>query len=186
MLRISQWFSALVVVALAVLGAKSYSRFRVEHTSQPQTDAVDSDGLIRITSNRIPLAEELMTLCMPPDSTYGPHASTAEVHIYANRRVLDYRRQHPNEYSYPVGSKFVKEKYPIAGCDQPDVATIMERTGTRGDMTDWAFSIVSLPNKSPVPSVGSMTCAECHAHFRDTGFVSNKSESVLKKHLEIK
>ena len=181
----SRWAIALAVIAIIVLVVKSYSRPGAERIVESRAAKSRADGFIRITPQRIPLAEELMTLCLSPETRYGPHAGTVEVHICANGLALDYRRDHSNEYDYPVGSKFMKEKYPFPGDDNPDAATIMERTGTNGDVSDWTFSMISLPNRTPLKPSGSMTCAECHEHYKDTGFVSSDSESVIRKYLEI-
>ena len=171
---------AVVAVITAIL---SSSQSKLSDDSS--RNSLNSDELVRITPQRIPLAEEVAVLCISPNAKYGPHLTGAEVHIYSNERVLDYRREHPNEYDYPIGSKFLKEKYSNAGDTSPDVGTIMERHGAKGDISDWTFSIVSLPAKTPLTPTGSVTCAECHERYKDTGYVSTDSEEALRKYLKI-
>jgi hypothetical protein len=177
-----RWLAVLVVcAAAATLIAK-----RVWSPSKTaDSELTNADRLVRITPQRIPLAEEVAVLCISPSTRYGPHLGGAEVHIYSNERVLNYRREHPNEFDYPIGSKFVKEKYSNAGDTNPDVATIMERCGAKGDISDWTFSMVSLPAKTPLTPTGSVTCAACHERYQDTGYVSADSEEALRKYLKI-
>jgi hypothetical protein len=151
----------------------------------PSEPAASSDGMVRITPRRIPLAASVATLCIAPSSVYGPHLDAAEVHIYANQLALGYRRAHPNEFVYPIGAKFIKEKYSSPGDENPDVATVMERRSAKGDVSDWNFSIISLPARTPLQSNSQVSCIECHENYKDTGYVSSDSEAALRKHLRI-
>jgi hypothetical protein len=160
-----------VIVALRMTSMRSNAR-----------SAIDSVGLVRITPQRIVVSPRSSTLCFRPPPA-GPHDNTAEIHIFANQTALDYRCEHPNEYDYPIGSKFVKEKYSQAGDASPDAATIMERRSAKGDVSDWDFSIVALPEKTPLKSDGEVSCASCHEGYKDTGYISYESESALKMFL---
>jgi hypothetical protein len=131
------------------------------------------------------MAARIATLCYRPQGGFGPHGEAAEVHIYANQIALHYRRSHPNNHDYPIGSKFVKEKYSSPGDEKPHAATIMERRTETGDVSDWSFSIVSLPEKIEQPESGKVTCASCHQNYADTGYVSDQSEYALKQYLKI-
>ena len=175
--------TVLVLAAIAIGGVS----IRVWMLSTAnETKPANREGLIRITPHRIPLAASVAVLCIAPASVaYGPHTGAAEVHIYANQRAIDYRRDHPNEFDYPIGSIFVKEKYSHSGDEKPEVATIMERTHATGDVMDWTFSIVSLPDKTPLKPTGRVACAECHRGYKNTGYVSTQSELALRKHLGI-
>ena len=138
--------------------------------------------LIQITPVRVVMAPRLMTLCYRPRA-FGPHEEPDEILVYANEIAIDYRRRHPTEFDYPIGSKFVKEKYSHRGDDKPDVATIMDKIAMKGDASDWSFSIVSLPEKTPLKSSGRVICAECHHEYKDTGLVSSDSEAAFRKFL---
>jgi hypothetical protein len=109
----------------------------------------DSEDLIRITPQRVVMSPRLSTLCIkrPPA---GLHAEPAEILVFANETAINYRRSHPHQHDYPIGSKFVKEKYSQSGDASPDAATVMERRTAKGDISDWEFSIVALPDMSPL------------------------------------
>jgi hypothetical protein len=158
-------------------------------SSQPraskQLPAAPFENMVRITPQRIPMKQRLMTFCIAPRPSFGPHEDAAEILVYANAIAIEYRRAHPGEFDYPVGSKFVKEKFATPTAKQPDVATIMERRNNKGDVSDWRFSIVSLPDKIELPMPGRVSCAGCHQEYKDTGYVSNDSENALKQYLKI-
>lgn len=180
--RMASWRSITVVLVFAlVLSGVGIRLWTPSATSE--TRPASPDGLVRITPHRIPMSAALSDLCYVPQPA-GPHSSAAEVHIYANQIALDYRRDHPNGFDYPVNSKFVKEKYSNPDNDNPDVATIMERISAKGDVSDWRFSIVSLPDKTPLKASGNAACAECHQSYKDTGYVSADSELALRRHLK--
>jgi hypothetical protein len=186
--RLAIVVACVVVAAFAAVGAFVSMRLPSHPTAGERSEQQppNPDALVRITPRRIPLAASVATLCIVPVTpNYGPHLA-AEVHIYANQRVIDYRRDHPQEFDYPIGSKFIKEKFSHAGDENPDAATIMERTRSTGDVTDWAFSIVALPDKAPIKASGEVTCAQCHQEYKDTGYISTDSEAALKTHLGIR
>jgi hypothetical protein len=131
------------------------------------------------------MAARIATLCYRPPGGFGPHGDVASVHIYANLMAVEYRRAHPNEHDYPIGSKFVKEKYSSEGDENPQVATTMERCFDKGDVSDWRFAIVSLPDKIELPMTGQPNCADCHQAYNRTGYISDQTEFVLKKYLKI-
>lgn len=126
-----------------------------------------------------------MQMCRSPEEIFGPHTFPAEIHLYANEIALVFRREHPHSFEYPIGTRFEKQKYSEVADSEPNVATIMERTGTTGDVSDWSFSIVSLPAKTPLKQVDGISCAECHERYKDTGYISDVSESALKELLRI-
>lgn len=84
-----------------------------------QGDQVD---LVKITKERIPMDKRLLSLCIGPQAAVGPH-SAAEVDVFVNSTVIDYRSKTRDSFSYPVGAKFVKKKYPKIGAKTPDMAT---------------------------------------------------------------
>ena len=177
----------LSITALAIgtfaAGAIGMQLARRPASQQPVSPA--AVDLVQITPERVPMKQALWTYCIQPPTADSPHANAAEILVYANPVAVEYRRQHPREFAYPAGSKFVKEKYSLPTDQQPDVATIMERRGDKGDISDWRFSIVSLPDKIELPQTGRVTCAGCHQEYKDTGYVSNDSENALKRYLKI-
>jgi hypothetical protein len=173
-----------LLAVVAFLSAATFVAMKLMHDRSNVSWSVDPNGLVSITPQRIAISRRDLTLCFIPPPA-GPHDFSAEIHIYANKAVLDYRRAHPNKYDYPIGSKFVKEKYSQAGDRNPDAATIMERRASTGDVSDWNFSIVSLPDKTPVKATGRVTCVECHEGYKDTGYVSHESEAALRNFLAI-
>jgi hypothetical protein len=179
----------MLILGIAVFGAAlAWGTGRPETLERavggkPDGSEKDSAKLMQITPARVVMAPRLMTLCYRPRA-FGPHEEPDEILVYANEIAIDYRRQHPTEFDYPIGSKFVKEKYPRYGDDKPDAATIMEKIATRGDVSDWNFSIVSLPDKTPLKPSGRESCAECHQEYKDTGFISSDLEAALKKFLK--
>lgn len=175
-LKIMATWNKIAIIALLVVLAIVVAIQRIPQPTTSEQQSPNPEVLVRITPHRIPLAASVAVLCITPTLVYGPHKDAAEVHIYANQRAIDYRHKHPNAFDYPIGSKFVKEKYSHPGDENPDAATIMERTANKGDVSDWNFSIVSLPDKTPLEPSSEVTCAECHRNFKDTGFVSSDSE----------
>jgi hypothetical protein len=143
----------------------------------------EKSDLVKITDKRIPMDERLRRLCIGPEAVVGPHSS-AEVDIYVNSIAIKYRRENPTKFSYPVGSKFVKEKYSKIGDKDPDVATIMLKKQNSGTITDWEFSMESLPSHKPITPKGRVSCASCHEHYEERGFISKKSEDELLKFLK--
>src|SRR5689334_4126724 len=99
---------ALAFAALAVGGIGL--RFAGWRTPQEHS-AVDPDQLFQITPHRIPMKQALQTLCIAPPTHDSPHELSAEILVYANGIAVEYRRQYPHEFNYPIGSKFVKEKF---------------------------------------------------------------------------
>ena len=142
-----------------------------------------ADEMIRITPERIPIAQARMELCIrPPD--IGPH-DVPEILVYANPIALEYRRKHASEYNYPIGSKFVKEKFSRSAQTDPDAATVMVRKSDRGDIADWEFATISLPDKRPLAPANERSCIGCHEGFAERGFISSESEEALRRHLHL-
>lgn len=143
------------------------------------------EELTKITLERIPMDKRLLTLCVAsgPTRVLGPHVA-AEVDVYMNPVALEYRKKHPDKFDYPVGSKFVKRKYPKVGAKDPDIETIMVKTKSEGAVTDWEFSMRSLPDQKPLEPSGRVSCADCHEDYEDRGFISSQSENALQAYLK--
>lgn len=141
------------------------------------------ERLVKITLKRIPMDERLLTLCVGPGAVVGPHDS-AEVDVYMNPVALDYRKAHPKEFDYPVGSIFVKKKYPKVGARDADVETIMVKRKSDGVVGDWEFSMRSLPDHKPIKPAARVSCADCHQKYAARGFISRESEEALQGYLQ--
>jgi hypothetical protein len=137
-----------------------------------------------ITPKRIEPSELVKTTCLP-SRPFGPHSDAVEILVYANKIALDYRREHPTSFDYPVGSKFVKEKFANKGDEQPDAATVMEKKTAKGKVSDWRFSAISLPDETPLKLAGKQSCVSCHREYKDRGYISYQSESALKRYLKL-
>jgi len=140
------------------------------------------DGMTKITTVRLPMDPQVAIMCANPMGIVGPHMSP-EVDILVNDVVLAYRRQHPGEFAYPVGSKFVKEKYATEGAAQPELATVMVKRDNKGTVDDWEFSTVALPGGRMVANESGVSCASCHARFAERGYISAASEKELRDYL---
>lgn len=152
----------------------------------PQLSASPSKGqeLTKITKKRIPMDPRLLTLCVGPGAVVGPHDS-AEVDVFVNEIVLKYRKKHPEKFDYPVGSVFEKRKYPAVGVKDPDIATVMVRTDDKGSVSDWEFSMHSLPEGKPLEPQARISCADCHEKYEARGYISQVSETALREHLQV-
>ena len=124
----------------------------------------------------------LLTLCVGPGMVVGPH-DAAEVDIYVNPVVVEYRKKNPQAFAYPVGSKFVKKKYPKVGAKNPDIATVMVKTADTGKVSDWEFSMLRLPDGKALEHSGRVSCADCHERYKDRGYISRESEAAMREFL---
>lgn len=142
----------------------------------------DEDELIKITKERLPMDPRAMTLCVGPQAMLGPHVAP-EVDIFVNPAVIEYRRENPDAFDYPVGSKFVKKKYPSAGAKTPDIATIMVKKTNDGKVADWEFSMIRLSDGKALKPHGRVSCADCHQRYEERGFISAPSENAMQRFL---
>ena len=175
-------FPSLVAVATIIpllLGALCLSSFGGD---KGEVHAADDKELIKITKKRIPMDPRLLTLCVGPGAVVGPH-DAAEVDIYVNPVVAEYRRKNPTAFAYPIGSKFVKKKYPRVGAKDPDIATVMLKTAETGKVTDWEFSMVRLKDGKRLTHSGSVSCADCHERYKSRGYISRESEEAMQQFL---
>jgi|SRR4051794_34740559 hypothetical protein len=176
---------SITALAICAFAAGAIGMRFARHPASEQPTLPLAEHLIQITPHRIAMKQALRTLCMAPRTPQGPHSDAAEILVYANRAAIEYRREHPGDFDYPIGSKFVKEKFPSPAAKQPDMATIMERRAGNGDVSDWRFAIVSLPDKIELSMAGRVSCASCHQEYKDTGYVSDDSENALKQYLKV-
>ncbi len=143
------------------------------------------EKLTRLTATRI-ITLNQMADCRAP-SPPSPHDGEAPfVHLYANDAALEYRRNTPDSFEYPIGSIFRKEKYKDAKAKAPDLATIMTRVGNKGTVEDWEFRMITLPDGKEVTGIRKKTCADCHSKYEKRGFVSRDTETALREKLKLK
>jgi hypothetical protein len=175
-------FVALCAVTVVTIAQEPSLPAKPNANNKPRGNP--NDELICITPKRVTMAPRVQTGCLP-SLRPSPHVDAAEILVYANRIALDYRRKHPKSISYPVGSKFVKEKFATASDNQPDAATIMKKTIDKGSVSDWQFSSVSLPDNGPLKSSSRTSCVACHKEYAKTGYVSPESETAIQTFLKI-
>jgi hypothetical protein len=143
------------------------------------------DRLIKINEQRLPMNNRAAQLCRSFTlDDLNPHEEAAEVDIYVNSIVADYRAKHTDKFDYPIGSKFVKHKYSKIRAKDPDLATIMLKTKNEGSVDDWEFSMISLPNGELLAQSKTVSCASCHEKYEERGYISKKSEAALQSYLK--
>ena len=177
--------SAILITALAATLTADGDELQGNASSPGEKDLIQKNTqppLVKITPKRIPMDKQLLKLCIGPQAVRGPHVA-AEVDIYVNETVVDYRRKNPGAFAYPIGSKFVKKKYPKIGAESPDIATAMIKTAETGKVTDWEFSMVRLSDMKQITPRGSVSCTDCHARYESRGYISRQSEHALKDYL---
>jgi hypothetical protein len=187
---------AIVITSIALLAGATWwtmasNRQPLANDQQVKTadlaaseTAADAEKLVCITPHRIPVEFQRMTLCIAPAPDIGPH-DVPEILVYANPIALDYRRMHPDNFDYPIGSTFVKHKFASRGQEVPDAATMMIRKANRGDISDWEFTSHSLPDQKLLGPANELSCIECHQGFGDRGFISWETEGALRRHLHL-
>ena len=143
----------------------------------------EPENLVKVTKERIPMDERLRLLCGSREMVAGPHVE-AEVDVYVNAIVIDYRRENAERFEYPVGAVFVKKKYPSLGAEAPDLATKMVKVRNEGKVSDWEFSMYRLPGGEVVQPAGKVSCASCHERYEERGFISRESEAALREFLK--
>ena len=165
--------SQIYLLLLIIISFNTYSAF-------PKDEPAYRKDLTRITHERLPMDPRTAALCI---DVIGPHYAD-EVDIFANKAVLEYRKANPSQFSYPIGAKFLKEKFK-KGAKSPDAATIMIRERATGDISDWKFEIFSLPDMKPITPKRLVTCVDCHEKYSRQGFVSNEGEKSLRDFLKL-
>jgi hypothetical protein len=177
--------AAITFIAL-LIGIAWWSIVSGRRSPPGDQRAIDAkaEELVCITPQRVPVEFQRMTLCIAPPPDIGPH-DVPEILVYANQIALEFRRKHPNNFDYPIGSRFVKHKFASRWQEAPDAATVMVRTASRGDVTDWEFSSLSLPDEKKLGTVNDRSCIECHQAFAERGFISHDTEGALRRHLQL-
>lgn len=134
--------------------------------------------LNRITAERIDTAHFMAASCIDPKQMPGPHIRPG-IHIYVNDSVLETRRKNKTPGKYPAGSVIVKEKFTAKKSEKPDIITVMEKTGTTGEVNDWTFTMIRLSDHAIIREGFEISCAECHARHEQTGFVTPQTDRLI-------
>jgi hypothetical protein len=158
------WILGLgAAVSLAADDSKVVERFQ------------DYPSLTRVTREKLNLAKEMMSLCGDPKGVVGPHLSSA-IHVYASPAAIEARKKGRD---YPVGAKLVKEKFDSPQPETPALITVMEKVADTGAVTDWEFYMIRLSDRTLIREGQRQNCADCHGHFKNTGYVSKRTDNLL-------
>lgn len=136
-------------------------------------------NLTRLTTAKIDIAETVRTMCLDPKIIHGPHIEPG-IHLYASSSAIAVRKTSTTP-RYPVGTLLVKEKFDTKEAATPTLITVMEKTANRGRVDDWRFTMIRLADRSIVRETARMSCAECHARYTGTDFVSQVTDDLLAK-----
>ena len=148
---------------------------------------VSADGMVKITKKRIPMDAAVMVLCAYLPELHSPH-TMAEADVFANAKVIDYRRENPKEFVYPIGSMFIKKKYSKSKKqEKPDeIGTVMVKKANTGKVSDWEFNFLRLNDGKllkPKTPLGQYSCIECHQAYKSRGYISRESEFAIQEFL---
>ena len=148
---------------------------------------VSTDGMVKITKKRIPMDTAVMVLCISRPDLYSPH-TMAEADVFANAKVIDYRRENPKEFVYPIGSMFIKKKYSKSKKqEKPDeIGTVMVKKANTGKVSDWEFNFMRLNDGKllkPKTPLGQYSCIKCHKAYKSRGYISRESEFAMQEFL---
>jgi hypothetical protein len=148
---------------------------------------VSTGGMVKITQERIPMDLKVMRLCTYRPELFSPH-TRAEADVYANPTAIEYRRNNPKAFAYPIGSTFVKKKFSKGKKqEEPDeIATVMVKKANTGKISDWTFNFLRLSDGNllnPKTPAGQHSCVKCHQRYEKHGYVSRESEFALQKYL---
>ena len=151
------------------------------------TGKVTTDAMVKITKKRIPMDTAVMVLCAYLPELHSPH-TMAEADVFANAKVIDYRRENPKEFVYPIGSMFIKKKYSKSKKqEKPDeIGTVMVKKSNTGKVTDWEFNFLRLNDGKllkPKTPAGQHSCIKCHQRYASRGYVSRESEFAMQEYL---
>ncbi len=154
---------------------------------------VSESGVLNLLSLKPPAPEETAAKAHPESTSPAPAPSVSAatvrvsphtksvVLVYANAPALARAATIEDGGHLPVGSILVKEKYETRGAAQPQLITVMEKTGDTGTVDDWLFTMVKLPEGQIVREHTNVECALCHSEYDRTDFVSVRSFNLLQQ-----
>jgi hypothetical protein len=168
---------------ISILAVMGFPVVAQDEKNAPESPSAQPhlEGMVKISTARRSLDLKMTTLCSADRvRSSGPHESSA-VLVYANQKLIEYKKAHPEQSEYPLGSVLLKEKYAGLKTAAPHLATIMRRTAEKGGINDWDFSVISLPDGKPqaMTTNEKAACADCHSKFEAQGFISHYSNSML-------
>ena len=151
---------------------------------------VSTGGMVKITQERIPMDLKVMRLCTYRPELFSPH-TRAEADVYANPTAIEYRRNNPKAFAYPIGSMFVKKKFSKGNKqEKPDeIATVMVKKASTGKVRDWEFNFLRLSDGkilNPKTPAGQHSCTKCHQRYEKRGYISWESEFAMQEFLSIR
>ena len=154
--------ATLVAVAISVLEGVAQENTPVVEVDIPRTH---HKGMVKISPERHALDPYAATLCRVGNMLERGFHKNAAVLVYVNQKVVDYRKANAEGGEFPVGSIFLKDKYADLTTRDPHLATRMKRVSADGDVDDWEFSVISLPDGKAVAMTANekAACADCHS-----------------------
>jgi hypothetical protein len=142
---------------------------------------------VKITKSRIPMEQKLMVACAPTVDFRKEESHPGAVDVYSNSIAIEYRRNHPQNHDYPIGSMFLKTKYSQQHQQIPDdLGTLMIKKANTGSISDWEFNIMNVKTgqrQFPDPQ-HQRNCINCHEGFSGRGYISNETENSIRLFLE--
>jgi hypothetical protein len=182
---------------LAGFGYCLVLRFVDPTEAKPMTlqEALEYRGLSPLHQELRNASQQFLVLCAQSSATrkgagptHGPHA-LAGIRTYANKIALD----HVKNAEFPVGSVFVKEKFPMFDSKaKPDFITTMKKIRPGSGIDTWQFMLIDLKTKKVleeyetaegggigpenvsqgVVKVKTTTCSSCHSTYKATFGIS--------------
>jgi hypothetical protein len=135
----------------------------------------DRDRFVKVTELRYEMEEDVSSLCSftVNETPYQPRVhDTKYCDVYVTKEQEQILRKRGRDY--PVGTVLIKQKFPKVDAKEPELATIMRKreTGYWPQNGDWEYAVIS-GDQSVVVGRGRIdSCAECHAQYEKTGFVT--------------
>ena len=134
--------------------------------------------LTRITEQQIDMEEYANEFCRDMGQIIGLHIQPG-IHIYLNDAALQVKNENLNSI-FPVGSVIVKEKFNQKNAVTPSLITVMEKVANRGKVSDWRYSMISVPDQRLITGKAKPNCQSCHVRYRRDDFVSPYTLDNLK------
>lgn len=164
---------------LSVLLAGAVVAFAASTEDRLVTRYLQYRNFTRLTTEKIDIAESVRMMCLDPKMIHGPHIEPG-IHLYASSSAIAVRKTSTTP-RYAIGTLLVKEKFDTKDAAAPSLITVMEKTANQGRVDDWRFTMIRLADRSIVRDTARMSCAECHARYTRTDFVSQVTDDLLAK-----
>jgi len=140
--------------------------------------------LFRVNAKPMDMAEATKTACAPPALRYGPHYDPGVVY-YINELARQGIKTYSEKKLFPVGSIIVKEKQERRTEDSVEIITVMKKVLPESSDEAWDYKMydtkkwaeLAFSKRGGTPS--SQTCIECHRHYKNNDYVSDKGIALL-------